>query len=314
MRISDLRHFLIVLEQGSITRAAEVANIAQTALGTQIRGLEADLKAPLLRRHARGIEPTEAGRLLYDRAREILRQFDEMRRDVSLKGRASEERISIGAPPSVVNVIGSDLIRAVHQRLPSLQLSLIEDLSSSLVRSLIAHDLQFALAYDPRADAACQRRPVMEERLLFVVPGNGRDGGLALDQPIRLQDALSHELALTSYADDISIRVRSAAEARSLTLQAAFEVRSIEIIKTLISRGIAASFMPFGSIRDELKAGTLFARPVTEPQIVRVLCLVRSPEAAALADEAEFVTCVDRAVDLLADRIGGLARRLPVLE
>ena len=51
MRINDPRNFMLVVERGSITRAAEGARIAQTAFGTQMRNLEAELKVQLLHRH-----------------------------------------------------------------------------------------------------------------------------------------------------------------------------------------------------------------------------------------------------------------------
>ena len=58
-----------------MTRAADQLRVAQPALGLQIRQLEDDLGVALLVRHSRGVVPTEAGRLLYDRVVAILRNW-----------------------------------------------------------------------------------------------------------------------------------------------------------------------------------------------------------------------------------------------
>jgi LysR family nitrogen assimilation transcriptional regulator len=72
MNLRQLKYFLSVVDTGNMTRAAEHLNVAQTALGMQIKQLEESLGVTLLVRHSRGVEPTKAGSLLRERALEIL--------------------------------------------------------------------------------------------------------------------------------------------------------------------------------------------------------------------------------------------------
>ena len=67
-----LRYFVAVAEEGHITRAAERLGIQQAPLSLQIKKLERELDARLLRRHAKGVEPTDAGRALLIEARAVL--------------------------------------------------------------------------------------------------------------------------------------------------------------------------------------------------------------------------------------------------
>src|SRR5262245_36368764 len=78
----QLTYFRKVVDLGNMTAAAEMLNVAQPALGSQIRQLEGELGVELLVRHSRGITPTPAGELLYNHARHILDDVDQAAREV----------------------------------------------------------------------------------------------------------------------------------------------------------------------------------------------------------------------------------------
>src|ERR1700739_4438004 len=72
MELRHLRYFVAIAEERSFTRAAERLWVAQPGLSTQIRRLETELGVRLFDRHSRGVEMTDAGELLLERARGVL--------------------------------------------------------------------------------------------------------------------------------------------------------------------------------------------------------------------------------------------------
>src|SRR5260370_7959719 len=75
MELRHLRYFVAVAEEGSLTNAAERRlHTAQPSLSRQIRDLELEVGVPLMKRLARGIELTAAGRVFLDHARLALLQ------------------------------------------------------------------------------------------------------------------------------------------------------------------------------------------------------------------------------------------------
>src|SRR5207302_8803627 len=77
MELRHLRYFVAVAEAGSLTVAAErQLHTSQPSLSRQIRDLENEVGAQLLRRSARGIELTPAGRAFLDHARLVLSQVE----------------------------------------------------------------------------------------------------------------------------------------------------------------------------------------------------------------------------------------------
>jgi LysR family transcriptional regulator, nitrogen assimilation regulatory protein len=109
--IRKLRYFVAVSEQKSFTKAAEILRIAQPALGLQIRQLEQQLKVQLLVRHSRGVELTEAGVILLERARDILERVEMARAAVRDSAPAQGERITIGMAPSISAMLSYPLIK-----------------------------------------------------------------------------------------------------------------------------------------------------------------------------------------------------------
>src|ERR1700694_5324037 len=77
MELRHLRYFVAVADAGSLTVAAErMLHTSQPSLSRQIRDLEDEVGAQLLRRSARGIEVTPAGRAFLDHARSVLSQVE----------------------------------------------------------------------------------------------------------------------------------------------------------------------------------------------------------------------------------------------
>jgi DNA-binding transcriptional LysR family regulator len=66
-----LKTFHAAAETGSLTAAAELLKISQSAVSRQITALEDSLDTPLFHRHARGLTLTEQGRILYNTAHDM---------------------------------------------------------------------------------------------------------------------------------------------------------------------------------------------------------------------------------------------------
>src|SRR5689334_19767564 len=75
--LRHLRHFLVVAEEGHVSRAARRLHVAQPALSRSLRQLEAAVGTALLHRHARGVDLTAAGEALLPKARAAVAAADD---------------------------------------------------------------------------------------------------------------------------------------------------------------------------------------------------------------------------------------------
>ncbi|HWL59022.1 MAG TPA: LysR family transcriptional regulator [Paracoccus sp. (in: a-proteobacteria)] len=305
MKLRQLRFFVKVVETGNITRAADQLNVAQTAIGVQMRNLEEDLRVKLLERHSRGVRPTLAGTQLYERAVQILRQIEETQREI--RAFASEKSpIRFGATPSVLKMIGADLIVVAREVMPEVELHVIEELSFLLVDALNRGDLDFALVYDIQETPGLRRIPLLQEDLLHISgPGFGEKYGFG--EEITLKNALSGDLALVSERDVIWQMVYDAAAHLSMEVNTSYRVQSMQGIKTLIQHGIAQSIMPYGIVADQIRAGELEGRRLIRPPLSLTLFLAYSEQRHRPEDVEQMQVFVERIIGLLAHRIGPYA-------
>ena len=96
MDLRALHYFVVVAEERNITRAAERLKMSQPPLSNQIKGLEEELGVQLFVRGKRQLSITEAGLLLYRRARQILELSEQTRQEVqSAEGLAGDLNISL---------------------------------------------------------------------------------------------------------------------------------------------------------------------------------------------------------------------------
>src|SRR3546814_13559493 len=75
--IRQLRYFVQIIENGSLSKASRQLHIAQPALSQQLAKLEDQVGKPLLHRSSKGVSPTENGLALYNHARFMLLQPDQ---------------------------------------------------------------------------------------------------------------------------------------------------------------------------------------------------------------------------------------------
>jgi LysR family nitrogen assimilation transcriptional regulator len=305
MNLRQLKYFVNVLEAGNMTRAANQLHVAQTALGMQIRQIEEDLGVALLIRHSRGVEPTKAGKLLYARALDILKLVEETRKEVSAAEREDSEAIRFGITPALMLIAGTELALTVRQNLPQVFLSVVEAMSHVLIESLTRGDVDFILSYDVPDQPQFSRTALLEDDLVLVTqPGTGKADSIAF------VDALEESLAMPEQGDSVRTVATRTARDLGLELKVSYEVRSVSAMKSLVARGAASSILPYFAVIDEVKAGTLAARPIVMPALRRTLFLASSKQRGPFRNEPGLTAAVRASLQNLLDELGPLARPL----
>ena len=189
--LRDLKFFQVVAEYENIGRAAEALGRTQPAITKCIQRLEAAAGSPLLFRQGRGIRLTPTGQLMVEKAGELLRQADQVQRelhDFSL-GHSGHVRMGTGlsAPPHVIPAICANIIASSGVKLDVLQGANI-DMRQQLRDGTI--DLLFGLLpSEPEFDCAA----VMQEH---VTPAVRAGHPLLADGKPSLSSVLSASWAL----------------------------------------------------------------------------------------------------------------------
>lgn len=305
MNLRQLRYFVGVVEAGNMTRAAEQLHVAQTALSMQVRQLEEGLGVALLTRHSRGVDPTKAGALLHQRAREIIALVERTQAEIAAADREQSEVIRLGTTPALMPLVGADLAVHVREHLPQVMLSLVEEMSHVLIEQLARGALDFILCYDVPDLPGISRTALLQDDLVLVTQAGAR--AMA---PIALVEALEETLAMPEEGDSVRTAVAKSARELGLELKVAYEIRSISAMRALAARGAASCILPYASAIDDVRAGRLDARPITMPPIRRTLFLAASRERGPFVNEAALNGAVRTCLAPLVDALGPLGQPL----
>lgn len=324
-----MQYFARTVETGNITRAAEQLFVAQPALGLQIRLLEEELGVQLLQRHSRGVSPTRAGQILYERVCEVLRLIEETGRQVTAAGRLEREGIVLGLTNGFANIVGREMVQRARSELPGVNLSLVEERSSVLIDGLEKLEIDIALAYEVHQRPGLLRIPLVEEQTLFVCAPDAlasstrkrRDGarssGSDVTGPLlptmEFSDLANHALVMPGPRDGVRQQVLATAKRLALPLDVILDVSSVSMMKNMVASGDAAAVMPYGNVIDEIARGRIVGRRIVNPPLARTLYLVRPLRRAQFQFETGVLNLLADAARRFSDQLGVLATPLDAL-
>src|ERR1700761_1777824 len=145
--VTRLRVLVAVARHGSVTAAAHALNYAQPSVSHHLARLEAETGTKLVQRAGRGIRLTDAGRLLAERAIEVIGRLDAAENELAVFAGLRAGRLRLAAFPSALSTIVPAAAAILHERHPSVDLRLTEAEPPEAVRMLRAGYVDIALVF-----------------------------------------------------------------------------------------------------------------------------------------------------------------------
>ncbi|MDB6177120.1 LysR family transcriptional regulator [Paracoccus sp. Z330] len=236
-----LRDFLVVVQEGSIRRAADRLNIAPSAVSRKLADAERQLGVTLVTRSSQGVVLTEAGRLLREHA---LHMQDEQTFLLDQLGRFRESggqivRVALGEG------FAADLMQnglaPLGQAHPQMQFRADLAGTEEIQRRVIEGEADIGIAYDPMTSSATRSLAIMRQPLCAVVPVGSP---LAGRDRISLAGVLAHPVAMLDGRHAIRNLVGRAASDHGLALRPQVETSSIAALLRYVGAGMGATFLP----------------------------------------------------------------------
>ena len=170
MLLRQLEYFIQICKHGSFTRAAEMLLVSQPTLSQQIRLLEREFGTPLFYRMGRGVETTEAGKILLEKGKAIFQLIGEAKEETATLFQNQKSLITIG-------ILAGDLmtyllpkfleIDEIHPDI-TLKFIEIEGDAKPLLHDKINIGITTSRLVSPEKEIVSQL--LFEEELVLVVP------------------------------------------------------------------------------------------------------------------------------------------------
>jgi DNA-binding transcriptional LysR family regulator len=254
MELNQLRGFVTVVQTGSFTQAAKKLFLTQPALSLQIKALEERLEETLFERQGRQLLLTPAGRLLLERAEQILGLVKQTSEEVqALKG-LQGGRLSIGTNDSNCLYVLPDLIQQFRQQFPQVELRLTNSHSSQVATWVVEGQVEFGLVTLPILDPRLNAQPLFErEDVLVCHP----DHPLGWQSSVTLAALVEYPLLLLDRGSISRVMLDQMFGQADLIPKVVMQLGSIEVIKRYVEIDLGVSIIPRFTAEQEIKEGKL---------------------------------------------------------
>jgi LysR family transcriptional regulator, hydrogen peroxide-inducible genes activator len=271
MELEQLRHFVAVAEAENFTRAAEVIGLSQPALSRSVARLEEELGRPLFERQTRKVALSDAGRLLLDRARNILALADDVKAEVGDDGQSGKVRVA--AIPTVAPYFLPACLRAFHQKYPKAQLIVTEDTTEALLRRVANGEVDVAVVALPITAKYVEVEPLFEEELLLVL---GRDHPLVGRPAVTAADVANLPFVLLGEAHCLTDTVSEYCRQHSFHPISVERAAQLATVQELVALGHGVSLMPAMARARDTSPARVY-RTLDGPKPTRTLAMLSNP-------------------------------------
>ncbi|MFT0852005.1 LysR substrate-binding domain-containing protein [Achromobacter sp. F4_2707] len=269
MDLRQLRYFIAVAEARSFTRAAEKLHIAQPPLSRQIQLLESELGVQLLQRDTRPLQITEAGRVFYEQALQVLHRVEQMKAATVQVGKGQARRVSIGFVASTLYGALPLLTQRLRQRYPDIDCQLLELTTMQQIAALKDGRIDIGFGRVRSDDRSVARIVLREERLVLAIPPThefGKD-----PSPLPLSALEGHPLIVypkeprPSFADQVLNLIHD----KKIRPSQVFEVRELQTALGLTAADVGLCVIPAAAkFRSDLVYRKIEDESATSPVIL----------------------------------------------
>jgi DNA-binding transcriptional LysR family regulator len=248
----NLIAFLQVAELGSFSLAGEKLHLTQPAVSKRIAALEDQLQVRLFDRIGRGINLTEAGRVLLPNAQKIIRDVDESRRQLAdLSGQVGGELLLATSHHIGLHRL-PPILRQFSRQFPRVDLQLSFWDSEKAYAQVLQGQVDLAvITLSPDSHPALESKSIWQDELAFVA---SPDHPLTQLESLKLKDLVNYPAILpepTTYTGRI---VAQLFNQRGLTLPLKLATNYLETIKMMVSIDLGWSVLPRSLIDGQLQA------------------------------------------------------------
>lgn len=268
--IRQLEYFVTIAMSSNFRKAAQILNISQPTLTSQIAVLEDALKLKLFERSRAGTLLSPAGRELLPLVRQLLEQYQQVMDQADSSHKELSGTFKIGVSPTIGPYLFSKVLIELHRRYPQLKLHVREGVPQELEQGLDRGDYDFILTMLPMHSSENRVRPLFIEPISLVV---SKDHPLAAKEQITGRDLYNQDVLTMDERHHLHRQIATLCERYAAHAQRRFASNSLNTLKQMVIMNMGVAFMPGLYIRariaeeDQLKVLNLKGEKINRTHV-----------------------------------------------
>lgn len=298
MLLKQLETFLNVAELKSFTKTAEHLFLSQPTVSIHISALEQELNTQLIIRSAKGVTLTQAGKVLYRHARQMITIKEQALQEI--QNQFTQGAVSIAAS----SIPGQYFLPGLMSRFSGIhpQVTFLVETTDSqqAIEMLLAHQADLAMTGTVIASSQCVYTPFASDRLVLIAPNNAPYSCLA-HQENSLEELL--KMPFITRKQGSGTRMEAEAILREMGhdpsgLNVVAELQDAESIKNSVAMGLGVAIVSECAVGDYVRFRKVFSVPLGSDANIRPLYLVRSNHTLLSGPANEFHSFILKQITL----------------
>ena len=271
MQIENFKIFADLVETKSFSKSAKLNGITQSAVSQQARAMERHFKTLLIDRSQKQFQLTREGQGVYESAKEMLHTYDKLLSELQEMKKVISGTIRISTIYSIgLHELPPYITKFLHD-FPSVNVR-VEYRRSNLVYEDILHNsVDFGLIAFPVKTRQIEILPFRNDRLVLITHPKHV---LARKGEFKLSDLDGQKFI----GFDPDIPTRKAVDAifreNKLEIDPVMEFDNIETVKRAVEIDNGVAIVPFATVLQEIKQGTLATVPLKGDGFTRPLAIL----------------------------------------
>ncbi|MCX7277641.1 MAG: LysR family transcriptional regulator [Burkholderiales bacterium] len=241
-----LEIFLAFMQEGNLTRTAEVLDTSTVSVHRALHALEEGLRCPLFRHEGRNLIPTHAAQALAEAAKDVLQLMAEGVRATRQAAGYACDQIRIGSLYSLTIKTVPTLLIDLKVRKPELQPELVLGSNAALLQKLAQGAIDAALMSVPDDAPEVESLPLFEDDIYFAAPVGSRYADMAV---VDLSGCADERFVSLTEGFATYKGFQEAFRIAEFTPNVVMQTGDIFSLMNLVSGGLGCTLLP-GRVRD----------------------------------------------------------------
>ena len=277
MDIKELEAFVYVVENCSFSRAAELLHLTQPTISSHVSALERKLNIKLIVRTTKETYPSDAGKLLYKYAKEILQVRENAA--IALRNFSQEMKgtISIAASTVPSQYYLPHLLQDFRARYPDITFNIQMEDSPKVVELVATRSVEIGFCGTMVASHKCVYQDFANDPMVLIAPNTEKYQAFAGKpfpiKQLKEETFISREKGSGTYQAGKELLNELGVDIAQL--HTAVEIRSTESVKQMVSEGLGVGLIAQSAAQDYVQFGKLLAFPFPDSRFRRQLYIVK---------------------------------------
>src|ERR1700744_800007 len=300
-----LHHFKLIdtiSKEGTLTKAADVLHLTQSALSHQLRELEKELGVEVFNRHGKKLHLSEQGYRFLRSAEKILAEIKNLEEDINNYKQGKTSKLSISMQCYTAYHWLPGIIKYYKSRWPDINIQIMSEATRRPLEYLMNGDLDIGIIRTQMVNTKIRYEPIFEDRLTAVI---SKDHPLAQKDVIEIADFHNEELILPlydpSYQD--TPMIESLIQAQQVKPKTLHRIHYTDATIEMVNAGLGITVMADWIVEPYLKDRNIITKPLHHSVARRAWVAATCKQTPAIMNFLECLKLYFSGADMTIDEV-----------